>query len=105
MHTQRLTRTLVFLSMLTLTIRIPFRHSGAKLKKAEFVFIVDRSGSMDGDRIDAAKEALLLLLKSLPVGCSFNVVSFGSSHQLLFPEGIGCNCPFLLVSDYRVFFF
>ena len=63
-------------------------HSGAKLKKAEFVFIVDRSGSMGGDRIDAAKEALLLLLKSLPVGCSFNVVSFGSSHQLLFPEGV-----------------
>ena len=42
---------------------------------------------MGGDRINAAKEALLLLLKSLPVGCSFNIVSFGSSHQLLFPEG------------------
>ena len=60
---------------------------GAKLKKAEFVFIVDRSGSMSGSRIDAAKEALLLLLKSLPVGCSFNVVSFGSDFSLLFSDG------------------
>ena len=60
---------------------------GAELKKAEFVFIVDRSGSMDGSRIDAAKKALLLLLKSLPVGCSFNVVSFGSEFKLLFPNG------------------
>ena len=42
---------------------------------------------MDGSRIDSAKEALLLLLKSLPVGCSFNIVSFGSSFELLFPGG------------------
>ena len=54
---------------------------------------------MGGDRIDAAKEALLLLLKSLPVGCSFNVVSFGSSHELLFPEG---SSP-VTTRDYRVF--
>ena len=60
---------------------------GAKLKKAEFVFIVDRSGSMSGSRIDAAKEALLLLLKSLPVGCTFNVVSFGNDFSLLFSDG------------------
>ena len=60
---------------------------GAKLKKAEFVFIVDRSESMSGSRIEAAKEALLLLLKSLPVGCSFNIVSFGNQFRLLFPDG------------------
>ncbi|XP_062620555.1 von Willebrand factor A domain-containing protein 5A-like [Saccostrea cucullata] len=52
----------------------------------EFVFIIDRSGSMHGDRINKAKEALLLLLKSLPVDCLFNVVSFGSVFSFLFPK-------------------
>ena len=42
---------------------------------------------MAGSRIKAAKEALLLLLKSLPVGCNFNVVSFGSHFQSLFEDG------------------
>ncbi|XP_061169715.1 von Willebrand factor A domain-containing protein 5A-like [Saccostrea echinata] len=51
----------------------------------EFVFLIDRSGSM-GSRIGKAKETLLLLLKSLPVNCSFNVVSFGSEYSLLFPK-------------------
>ncbi|XP_062591977.1 von Willebrand factor A domain-containing protein 5A-like [Saccostrea cucullata] len=50
----------------------------------EFVFLIDRSGSMFS-RIEKAKETLLLLLKSLPVNCYFNVVSFGSDFSLLFP--------------------
>ncbi|XP_062620575.1 von Willebrand factor A domain-containing protein 5A-like isoform X2 [Saccostrea cucullata] len=52
----------------------------------EFVFIIDRSGSMHGSRIKKAKETLLLLLKSLPVQCIFNVVSFGSRFYTLFPK-------------------
>ena len=43
-------------------------------------------GSMNGHRIQRAKETLLLLLKSLPVECFFNVVSFGSSHSSLFDQ-------------------
>jgi len=39
-----------------------------------------------GDRIEAAKAALLVFLKSLPPGCYFNIVGFGSSFALLFPE-------------------
>ena len=42
------------------------------------------SGSMNGDRIKNAKEALFLFLKSLPAGCYFNVISFGSSYSSLF---------------------
>ncbi|XP_048774197.1 von Willebrand factor A domain-containing protein 5A-like isoform X3 [Ostrea edulis] len=57
----------------------------------EFVFIVDRSGSMMGTRIEKAKEALLLLLKSLPLNCKFNVVSFGSSFSTLFPTSVVYN--------------
>ncbi|XP_048773306.2 von Willebrand factor A domain-containing protein 5A-like isoform X2 [Ostrea edulis] len=52
----------------------------------EFVFVIDRSGSMTGDRIEKAKETLLLLLKSLPVTCIFNIVSFGTTFSTLFSK-------------------
>jgi len=52
----------------------------------ELVFIIDRSGSMNGDRINAVKSALRLFLASLPQGVCFNLCSFGSSHSFLFPK-------------------
>jgi hypothetical protein len=39
---------------------------------AELLFVVDRSGSMSGGRIDQAKNALALFFHSLPVGTRFN---------------------------------
>ncbi|KAK3598701.1 hypothetical protein CHS0354_003258 [Potamilus streckersoni] len=53
----------------------------------EFIFIIDRSGSMGGEKIQSAKETLLLFLKSLPVNCYFNVIGFGSHFESLFQEG------------------
>lgn len=55
-------------------------------EKGEFVFVVDRSGSMSGSRNNSAKETLLLFLKSLPDGCYFNVVGFGSRYTTLFEK-------------------
>ncbi|XP_042891440.1 von Willebrand factor A domain-containing protein 5A-like isoform X2 [Penaeus japonicus] len=55
--------------------------------KNEVIFVVDRSGSMQGESMQSARATLLLFLKSLPVGCFFNIVSFGSSFSLLFPSG------------------
>ena len=52
----------------------------------EFVFVVDRSDSMGGRRMAGAKTTLLLFLKSLPEGCFFNVVGFGSSFENLFEK-------------------
>ena len=50
-----------------------------------FVFIVDRSGSMWGDRIEMAKESLIYFLKSLPdTHSKFNIVSFGSTYEKIF---------------------
>uniref|UniRef100_A0A3B3Y993 VIT domain-containing protein n=1 Tax=Poecilia mexicana TaxID=48701 RepID=A0A3B3Y993_9TELE len=63
----------------------------------EFVFLVDRSGSMgcpmnnstpQETRISSAKDTLLLLLKSLPMGCYFNIYSFGSSFEHIFPTSV-----------------
>ncbi|KAM5246018.1 von Willebrand factor A domain-containing protein 5A [Ctenodactylus gundi] len=63
----------------------------------EFVFIMDRSKSMQSPvnkqdrsqlRIEAAKEILILLLKNLPMGCFFNVYGFGSSYESFFLQSV-----------------
>jgi len=53
-------------------------------RPTEFIFLLDRSGSMNGERIQHAAEALQLFLRSLPPGCRFNIVGFGSRFQVLF---------------------
>ncbi|XP_026775070.2 von Willebrand factor A domain-containing protein 5A isoform X1 [Pangasianodon hypophthalmus] len=63
----------------------------------EFVFVMDRSGSMSDmmyngpdaqKRIECARDTLLLLLKSLPVGCFFNIYGFGSDYESFFPKSV-----------------
>ena len=47
--------------------------------RQEYIFLVDRSGSMTGDRIETAKKTLVMLLRALPSqGTHFNIFSFGS---------------------------
>ena len=58
----------------------------AALAPAEVVFVVDRSGSMQGASIEEAKNALQLALRSLRPGCYFNIVGFGSKYESLFPK-------------------
>lgn len=48
-----------------------------------YVFLVDRSGSMAGPRMEVTKEALTLFLQSLHPEAWFSVVSFGSKHNFL----------------------
>ena len=50
-------------------------------QEAEFIFLVDCSGSMRGDSIRVAREALEVFIASLPVTAHFNVVKFGSSYR------------------------
>ena len=54
--------------------------------RGEYVFVLDRSGSMSGEPIERAKEALALFLKSLPIDTYFQVVSFGSSYANMFAQ-------------------
>ena len=55
--------------------------------KGEFIFLIDRSGSMSGSLIKMAREALVIFLKSIPNDSYFNIVSFGSTYEVYSPEG------------------
>ncbi|KAJ7778540.1 von Willebrand factor type A domain-containing protein [Mycena metata] len=56
--------------------------------RQEFIFLVDRSGSMKRFRILAAKRALIVMLRSLPVKDSvFQIASFGGNCTMLWGEG------------------
>ncbi|XP_078454778.1 von Willebrand factor A domain-containing protein 5A-like isoform X2 [Lampetra planeri] len=57
----------------------------------EFIFIIDCSGSMWGQPIANAKETLILLIKSLPMGCLFNIYRFGTQYISLFGESTPYN--------------
>lgn len=52
----------------------------------ETVFVLDCSGSMQGDSIEQATAALSLCLRSLSPGDTFNVCRFGSTFELLSSE-------------------
>ncbi|KAI4685983.1 uncharacterized protein J4E88_003820 [Alternaria novae-zelandiae] len=56
-----------------------------KSQKPEIIFIADRSGSMGG-QIPTLVSALKVFLKSIPIGCMFNICSFGSSHSFLWEQ-------------------
>ncbi|XP_070761387.1 von Willebrand factor A domain-containing protein 5A-like [Enoplosus armatus] len=83
--------------MLSLYPEFPQAVMSSVASCGEFVFLLDRSGSMDcatndseqqETRIGSARDTLLLLLKSLPVGCYFNIFSFGSSYEHIFPKSV-----------------
>lgn len=56
--------------------------------KGEFILLLDRSGSMQGKKLQMAQQAVLIFLKSLPENCKFNIVSFGTSYDLLFENSV-----------------
>ena len=68
-------------AMLTFVPQLPKSAS-----PAEVVFLIDRSGSMQGSSIAEVRNALQLCLRSLTEGCRFNIVSFGSRFESLFEE-------------------
>nr|XP_055047543.1 von Willebrand factor A domain-containing protein 5A-like isoform X2 [Misgurnus anguillicaudatus] len=86
--------------MISLYPEFPEEVMSSLATRGEFVFVIDRSGSMDcmmhrgtgaQMRIESAKETLLLLLKSLPMGCYFNIYGFGSHFESFFPQSVVYN--------------
>ncbi|XP_026119340.1 von Willebrand factor A domain-containing protein 5A-like isoform X4 [Carassius auratus] len=83
--------------MISLYPEFPADVMSSLASRGEFIFVVDRSGSMDckmhhGNdaqmRIESARDTLLLLLKSLPMGCYFNIYGFGSHFESFFPQSV-----------------
>lgn len=54
------------------------------IASGEFIFVLDRSGSMRGTRITTAIEALKLFIQSLPSDSKFNIVSFGGKFEFMY---------------------
>lgn len=60
------------------------RFESAIIPCQEYIFLVDRSGSMHGHKMDAVRSALRIVLASLPTSkTAFNIVSFGSHYDSL----------------------
>ncbi|CAK5265029.1 unnamed protein product [Mycena citricolor] len=73
------------------------------VSRQEFVFVVDRSGSMGGARIETAKSTLGLLLRMLPnENTSFNVFSFGSKYSSLWSNSQPYNASTLQNASLHV---
>ena len=53
---------------------------------SETVFVLDCSGSMQGESMEQATAALELCLRSLSIGDTFNVCRFGSTFELMSSE-------------------
>jgi len=50
------------------------------------IFVVDRSGSMSGKKVEQAKEALKFVLNNLRQGDTFNIVAYDSTVEAFKPE-------------------
>ena len=57
-------------------------------KRQEVVFVVDTSGSMDGESLPQAQGALRLCLRHLREGDRFNIISFENSFHLFSPQPV-----------------
>lgn len=50
------------------------------------IFVIDCSGSMSGNKIEQAKNALTLFLKSLDTNTKYNIITFGDEYKLMYTE-------------------
>ena len=67
-----------------LMMLLPPKSTQVNTQKREVVFIIDTSGSMDGNAMNAAKDALLFGLTQLDYEDKFNVIEFNSYARELF---------------------
>ncbi|HKH44116.1 MAG TPA: VIT domain-containing protein [Thermoanaerobaculia bacterium] len=61
----------------------------------ETVFVIDTSGSMEGESLEQARQALVLGLGRLGPGDAFNVIRFSSQASALFPDSVPADPAFI----------
>lgn len=69
----------------------PKRIEATKIPQREYVFIVDVSGSMNGQPLDIAKELLKNLVSNLKPTDKFNVILFAGSSDVFSEESVAAN--------------
>jgi Ca-activated chloride channel family protein len=57
----------------------------------EYIFLLDRSGSMDGQKIKDAVKAIIFAINLIKSDSYFNIMSFGDSYKLLFSKSVIAN--------------
>ena len=83
-------------------LQSPDQASSPSDAPGEYILIIDRSGSMYGNRIEMADEAAILFLKSLPPISKFNVVSFGTHNVWMFPESRLCEAEAIVFAVKQI---
>lgn len=58
-----------------------YSGTGARAAHHEYVFLIDVSGSMGGEKLDQAKRALSISLRNLLEGDRFNIIAFESRFK------------------------
>lgn len=79
-----------------------FSDTGDSQKTKEITFIVDCSGSMSGDSIQEAKNALQLCIRSLNEADIFQIICFGSNWQQLFDVPLVFNQESLEIASKKI---
>lgn len=72
---------------LALQLTLVPRHKLPAVRSQEYIFLIDRSGSMQGERIRIAREVLVMMLRMIPADAStFNIFGFGSTVTPCFSQ-------------------
>lgn len=72
----------------SVTLAPPKRVTPKNVVPRELIFVLDRSGSMNGWKIEKAKLAMRQCIKNLNPGDTFNVLSFSNGLEKWFPAAI-----------------
>ena len=70
----------------SLAMLLPPTDKHTQIQPRDVTFIIDQSGSMGGQSIKQAKQALALAVSQLTAKDRFNIIAFNDEHQSLFSD-------------------